>query len=121
MAKPEQIQALASGPSIEVTPPAAARVESFRASLPARTRVKVTMLPGTDTLDTMAAAARWRAEGMAPVPHSPARSIPICPALGSDRKHLRAEAEMDQALVIGGGVAKPVGRFESASASVPHR
>ena len=87
-------------------------MESFKALLPAGTRVNVTFLPGTDYLDTVATAARLRAEGMVPVPHVAARSIPDSPALEAYLKRLRSEAQVDQALVIGGGVSKPVGRFD---------
>ncbi len=114
MATPQRIQALVSGFSIETTPTAAAKIESFKALLPAGTRVNVTFLPGSDYLDTVACAARLRAEGMVPVPHIAARSIPDQPSLETYLKRLRSEALVDQALVIGGGVSKPVGRFDSS-------
>ena len=114
MATSQQIQALASSFSIEITPPAAARVERFRGLLPAGTSVNVTFPPGTNSLDPVATAARLRAEGLRPVPHIAARSIPDLPALESYLKCPRADAEVDEALVIGGGVARPVGRFDSS-------
>jgi methylenetetrahydrofolate reductase (NADPH) len=114
MATFQQIQALASGFSIETTPGTAAKVESFKAILPAGTKVNVTFLPGTNYLDTVATAARLRAEGMVPVPHIAARSIPDLPALESYLRRLQSEAMVDQALVIGGGVSNPVGRFDSS-------
>ena len=114
MATSQQIQALARGFSIETTPGTAAKVESFKAILPAGTMVNVTFLPGTDYRDTVATAARLRAEGMVPVPHIAARSIPDVAALEEYLKHLQSEARVDQALVIGGGVSKPVGRFDAS-------
>jgi methylenetetrahydrofolate reductase (NADPH) len=114
MATSQQIQALASGFSIETTPGTAAKVESFKAILPAGTKVNVTFLPGTNYLDTVATAARLKAEGMVPVPHIAARSIPDLAALETYLKRLQSEALVDQALVIGGGVSRPVGRFDSS-------
>src|SRR5437867_1925326 len=110
----QQLQALVSGFSIETTPPTAARVESFRSLLPVGTKVNVTFLPGTDYLDTVATAARLRAEGMVPVPHIAARSIADVSALETYLKRLQSEALVDQVLVIGGGVSNPVGRFHSS-------
>jgi methylenetetrahydrofolate reductase (NADPH) len=114
MATSQQIQTLASGFSIETTPGTAARIESFEALLPVGTKVNVTFLPGTDYLDTVATAARLRAEGMVPVPHIAARSIPDLPALETYLRRLQSEAMVDQALVMGGGVSKPAGRFDSS-------
>jgi methylenetetrahydrofolate reductase (NADPH) len=110
----KQIQDLVGGFSIETTPVTAGRVESFKALLPAGTKVNVTFLPGTDYLDTVASAARLREEGMVPVPHIAARSIADVAALEAYLKRLQSEAVVDQALVIGGGVSNPVGRFHSS-------
>lgn len=114
MATYQQIQGLVSDFSIEITPVAASRIESFKSLLPAGTRVNVTFLPGTDYRETVATAARLRAEGMAPVPHIAARSISDLPALEAYLRGLQSEALVDQALIIGGGLSKPVGRFESS-------
>jgi methylenetetrahydrofolate reductase (NADPH) len=114
MATSQQIQALASGFSIETTPGTAAKVDSFEALLPAGTQVNVTFLPGTRYRDTVATAARLSAEGMVPVPHVAARSIPDLAALEKYLRRLRSEARVDQALVIGGGLARPIGRFDSS-------
>ncbi|MCI0431874.1 MAG: methylenetetrahydrofolate reductase [Rhodospirillales bacterium] len=114
MATSQQIQALASGFSIETTPATAAKVESFKALLPPGTRVNVTFLPGTDYRETVACAARLRGEGMVPVPHIAARSIPDLSALEPYLSRLKSEASVDQVLVIGGGVSKPAGRFDSS-------
>jgi methylenetetrahydrofolate reductase (NADH) len=110
----ELIQALVQGFSIETTPQTAAKVESFKTLLPAGTRVNITFLPGTNSLDTVATAARLRAEGMVPVPHIAARSIADESALEEYLKRLQGEALVDQVLVIGGGVTRPVGRFDSS-------
>ncbi|HXV24526.1 MAG TPA: methylenetetrahydrofolate reductase [Alphaproteobacteria bacterium] len=82
--------------------------------MPAGAHVSVTFLPGTDYHETVAVAARLRVEGMAPVPHISARSIPDLPALEAYLRALRSEALVDQVLAIGGGLSKPVGCFDSS-------
>ena len=114
MRKFELIQSLARDFSIETTPAAATRVESFSALLPPGTKVNVTFLPGTDFMETVATAVRLRAEGMVPVPHIAARAIPDRAALEVHLARLRDEAQVREALVIGGGVSKPVGPFDSS-------
>jgi methylenetetrahydrofolate reductase (NADPH) len=114
MVNAQQLQSLVSGFSIETTPATAVRVESFKGLLSAGTKVNVTFLPGTDYLDTVATAARLRNEGMVPVPHIAARSIANAAALETYLKRLQSEAAVDEVLVIGGGVSKPVGHFHSS-------
>jgi methylenetetrahydrofolate reductase (NADPH) len=114
MVNAKQLQSLVGDFSIETTPATAVRVESFKALLPAGTKVNVTFLPGTDYLDTVATAARLRNEGMVPVPHIAARSIADAAALEAYLKRLQSQAAVDEALVIGGGVSKPVGSFHSS-------
>lgn len=114
MATASQIIALTHDYSIETTPGTAAKVESFRALLPAGTCVNVTFLPGTDYNDTVATARRLKDEGMVPVPHIAARSIPSQAALETYLGRLRDEAGVTQALVIGGGLKKPLGAFDAA-------
>jgi methylenetetrahydrofolate reductase (NADPH) len=114
MATASQIIALTRDYSIETTPGTAAKVESFKALLPAGTCVNVTFLPGTDYNDTVATARRLKDEGMVPVPHIAARSIPSREALETYLGRLRDEAGVTQALVIGGGLKKPLGVFDAA-------
>jgi methylenetetrahydrofolate reductase (NADPH) len=114
MATAQQIIALTRDYSIETTPGTAVKVESFKALLPPGTCVNVTFLPGTDYDDTVATARRLKDEGMVPVPHIAARSIPTRDALETYLGRLRDEAGVTQALVIGGGLKKPLGTFDSA-------
>jgi methylenetetrahydrofolate reductase (NADH) len=114
MASREELIALVDGYSIETTPATAAKVDSFKALLPAGTRVNVTFLPGTDYNDTVATAERLRREGMVPVPHIAARSIPSKAALETYLGRLRDEAGVEEALVIGGGVTTPLGPFDAS-------
>lgn len=110
----EQIAQAGQNWSIEVTPAGAGKVESFGDALAAGTDVNVTFLPGSDPADTAKVAARLRDEGMHPIPHIAARSIHDKDQLDSILKALKSEASVDEVLIIGGGVDKPVGDFTSS-------
>ena len=62
--------------SYEVTLAGAKKVESFRNILRPATTVFLTFLPDSDIKDTVTTVKRLFAEGMNPVPHFAARSIP---------------------------------------------
>jgi methylenetetrahydrofolate reductase (NADPH) len=100
--------------SVEVTPGGAKKVEDFRDILRPGTTVFVTFLPGSDIKDTVECVKRLSAEGMNPVPHFAARSIPSKAFFEETLKVLQAEAQVDEALLIGGGVDNPVGDFASS-------
>ncbi len=100
--------------SVEVTPGGAKKIEDFRAILRPGTTVFVTFLPGSDFADTLATVKRLFAEGMKPVPHFAARSIPSKQFFEENLKILQSEAKVDEALLIGGGVTNPVGEFSDS-------
>lgn len=100
--------------SVEVTPGGAKKIEDFRTILRPGTTVFVTFLPGSDFADTLATVKRLYAEGMKPVPHFAARSIPSKAFFEENLKIMQAECQVDEALLIGGGVDKPVGEFSSS-------
>lgn len=100
--------------SVEVTPGGAKKIEDFRTILRPGTTVFVTFLPGSDFADTLATVKRLHAEGMKPVPHFAARSIPSKAFFEENLKIMQAECQVDEALLIGGGVDKPVGEFSSS-------
>ena len=100
--------------SVEVTPGGAKKVEDFRDILRPGTTVFVTFLPGSDIKDTVECVKRLSAEGMNPVPHFAARSIPSKAFFEETLKVLQAEVQVDEALLIGGGVDNPVGDFASS-------
>lgn len=100
--------------SVEVTPGGAAKIDDFRDLLREGTTVFVTFLPGSDFRDTVACVKRLFAEGMKPVPHFAARSIPSKDFFEENLKILQGEAQVDEALLIGGGVDNPVGEFSSS-------
>lgn len=99
--------------TVEVTPGGSAKIEDFRDILKPGTTVFVTFLPGSDFNDTIATVKRLRAEGMNPVPHFAARSIPSKKFLEENLAALQDQVAVKEVLVIGGGVDKPVGEFTS--------
>ena len=74
------------GWSIEVMPRTAAKVENFRALLPADTLVYTAHIAGTPIEDMVATARRLHDEGFAVMPHFPARAIADKAMLESLRK-----------------------------------
>ena len=99
--------------SIEVTPPGAAKIDDFSAIIAEGTTVNVTFLPGTDPVDTIDVAKRLRDAGLVPVPHIAARSLTSKEQLADLVADMTSRANVDEVLVIGGGVTKPVGEFAS--------
>jgi methylenetetrahydrofolate reductase (NADPH) len=109
-----EIAALLAGFTIETTPGSAAKIADYREHLRPGAVVAVTFLPGSDAQDTIATAARLRREGFEPVPHLPARSIPGALELDDWLARLSGEAGTTRCLVLGGGVARPLGPFGSS-------
>ena len=72
----------------------------------------IACLPGQDLASVGDLAIRLAREGMTPVPHLPARSIPSEQALDDHLARLAGEAGTSDALVIGGGVDRPAGPFD---------
>ncbi len=100
--------------SIEVTPRTAAKIDDFSALLPIGTRVYIAHIAGTSISDMVATAKRLREDGFAVMPHFPARSIPDVPTLESWISLYRNEADVTEALLLGGGETRPVGTVESS-------
>ncbi len=99
--------------SIEVMPRTAAKIPDFRAILPAGTRVYLAHIDGTDFAEMLATARRLADEGFAVMPHVPARGLAGVAELDA-RLAAYADAGIDQALVIAGGIATPRGPFSEA-------
>jgi methylenetetrahydrofolate reductase (NADPH) len=110
----ENILKFLTSTSLEVTPGGAKKIENFREVLREGTTVFVTFLPGSDIRDTVETVKRLYAEGMKPVPHFAARSIPNKQFFEDNLKIFQDEAAVDEALLIGGGVDNPVGDFSSS-------
>ncbi len=113
-ADPGATAAFVQGASIEVMPRTAAKVEDFRPLLPAGTRVYIAHIDGTPIAEMVATARRLRAEGFEPMPHFPARIIADRATLADWIARYRGEADVRQALVLAGGVARPAGVFSSS-------
>jgi methylenetetrahydrofolate reductase (NADPH) len=104
---------LVGGYSIEVTPRTAAKIEDFRALLPPGTRVYIAHIDGTPIEDMIATAARLVRDGYAAMPHLPARII-CDKAMLENWLRRYADAGVDQALLVAGGIARPRGEFASS-------
>ena len=102
---------LLSGFTTETTPGAAAKIADYRVHLRPNATVYIAFLPGSDFADTIAVADRLRREGFNPVPHFAARSIPSRAFAEEGLAHLTGETGVNQVLLIGGAVDRPVGEF----------
>ncbi len=117
-----RIATLASEASLEVTPRGAAKVENFRDLLgrdlleEERMRIFITFLPGSDLRETTKTAARLAREGFRPVPHIAARSLESEAQLEEALKTWVQEAGVEEVLLIGGAVEKPLGGFKESMA-----
>ena len=97
--------------SIEVTPKTLAKAVNFSALVPVGTRVYVAHIAGTPIDDMVMTAKRLGEHGYKVMPHVPARSIADVKTLRQWLQRYREEANVDGALVLGGGLAKPAGDF----------
>ena len=102
------------GFSIEVMPRTAAKIESFADLLPRGTRVYIAHIEGTSLDDMVATARRLTDEGMAVMPHFPARGIKGAAELEEWILRYRNEAGAEQALLLAGGIAKTAGTLTSS-------
>lgn len=107
------MEAFLKGYSIEVMPRTAAKVEDFRALLPAGTRVYIAHID-TPIEDMVATAARLRREGYEPMPHFPARIIKDKATLHDWVARYKGEADVKQGLILAGNPAAQVGDFSSS-------
>jgi methylenetetrahydrofolate reductase (NADPH) len=103
-----------SGYSIEVLPRSAAKIDSFRDALPKNTRVYIAHLETEDISAMIATAKRIRGEGFTVMPHIPARMISSKEMLYDWISMYQNEAGVDEALLLAGGLHKPVGDFNSS-------
>lgn len=108
------VRALVAQFSIETTPRQAQGVVSFAALLPAATEVYVTHLPNSAYDDVIATCRRLAAEGLRPVPHLAARSVPGRRQL-DDWLGALAAAGADALLLIAGD-GRPAGPFAECRA-----
>ncbi|WP_149142111.1 methylenetetrahydrofolate reductase [Gemmobacter caeruleus] len=109
-----EMEAFLQGFSMEVMPRTAEKVEDFRAILPKGTRVYIAHIEGTPIEDMVATAKRLNAEGFPVMPHFPARIIPDRATLADWIARYKGEADVKQALLLGGGVNTPAGEFDAS-------
>ncbi len=107
----DAVAAFLSGHSLEVMPRTAAKIDDFRPLLAPGSEIYIAHIEGTPIEDMLATAARLHGEGFRVTPHFPARLIKDRATLGEWIDRYRAAADIDSALVLAGGVAKPVGAF----------
>jgi methylenetetrahydrofolate reductase (NADPH) len=107
------LEAFLKGYSIEVMPRTAAKVEDFRALLPAGTRVYIAHIE-TPIEEMVATAARLRREGYEPMPHFPARIIRDKATLLDWVARYRGEAGVRQGLILAGNPAAQAGDYSSS-------
>lgn len=105
-----------SGFTIETTPGSAAKTPDYREHLKEGTLVAVTFLPGSDFADTVATSKKLKNEGMVPLPHFAARSVPSKEALGDYLKQLQDEVGIKHVVALAGAVEKPLGPYDSSMA-----
>ncbi|WLD98559.1 methylenetetrahydrofolate reductase [Agrobacterium leguminum] len=105
---------IVSGYSIEVMPRTAAKIDDFKALLPAGTRVYVAHIEGTPIDDMVATARRLREAGFPVMPHFPSRLIADAATLEEWITRYKNEAGVEEALLLGGGVTTPAGDFDSS-------
>ncbi len=108
------VEAFLRGYSIEVMPRTAEKVEDFRPLLPRGTRVYIAHIEGTPIDEMVGTARRLNAEGYTVMPHFPARIIKSRAQLADWIARYQGEANVKQALLLGGGVSTPAGEFDSS-------
>ena len=108
------VQAFLGGYSIEVMPRTAAKVDDFRALLPAGTRVYIAHIDGTPIGDMVATARRLAGDGFAVMPHFPARMIRDATQLQDWIARYQGEADVTQGLILAGSQARALGDFDSS-------
>ena len=112
-AAPSGLSPLIDGFSIEVMPRTAAKVEDFRAILPAGTRVYIAHIDGTPIEEMLATAKRLTEDGFPVMPHFPARTIPDRATL-EDWIARYADLGISEGLILAGGIDQPRGDFASS-------
>ncbi len=108
------VESFLQGYSIEVMPRTAEKVADFKALLPAGTRVYIAHIEGTPIEDMVRTAARLHNDGFPVMPHFPARIIKSRAELADWIARYQGEADVKQALLLGGGVTTPAGEFDSS-------
>ena len=100
--------------SIEVTPRAVAKIENLHELIPSGTLVYIAHIEGTPIEDMVKTAKKINEQGYATMPHFPARIIKDKKTLKDWISKYQNEANVKGALLLGGGVNKPYGEYDSS-------
>ena len=100
-----------SGYSIETTPRLDGKIDSYKSILPSATTVMIASPNNASIKEIIQTAKRLNDDGMVPVPHIVARSIPNLEHLESLLDQLQEEANVDHVLVIAGDTNTPAGPY----------
>ena len=100
--------------SIETTPSSAAKINHFSEFIPKKTSIYIAHIEGTPIEDMVNTAKKITTEGFIPVPHFPARIIKNKDQLKDWIDKYQSEANVQDALLIAGGIKKPYGDFDSS-------
>ena len=100
--------------SIEVTPRAVAKIENLSELIPTGTLVYIAHIEGTPIEEMVKTAKKINKQGYATMPHFPARIIKDKKTLKEWISKYQNEANVKSALLLGGGVNKPYGEYDSS-------
>ena len=100
--------------SIEVTPRAVAKIENLSELIPSDTLVYIAHIEGTPIEEMVKTAKKINEQGYATMPHFPARIIKDKKTLKDWISKYQNEANVKSALLLGGGINKPYGEYDSS-------
>ena len=100
--------------SIEVTPRAVAKIENLSEFIPSGTLIYIAHIEGTPIDEMVKTAKKINEQGYATMPHFPARIIKDKKTLKDWISKYQNEANVKSALLLGGGVNKPYGEYDSS-------
>ena len=100
--------------SIEVTPRAVSKIENLSELIPSDTLVYIAHIEGTPIEEMVKTAKKINEQGYATMPHFPARIIKDKKTLKDWISKYQNEANVKGALLLGGGVNKPYGEYDSS-------
>lgn len=100
--------------SIEVTPRAVAKIENLSELIPPETLVYIAHIEGTPIDEMVKTAKKINDQGYVTMPHFPARIIKDKNTLKDWISRYQNEANVNNALLLGGGVKKPYGDYDSS-------
>ena len=100
--------------SIEVTPRAVSKIENLSELIPTGTLVYIAHIEGTPIEEMVKTAKKINEQGYATMPHFPARIIKDEKTLKEWISKYQNEANVKSALLLGGGVNKPYGEYDSS-------